>query len=79
MNLNDFLGMGDGDTMTPQQASELNAALAIVSATDIPVERRSDVIDYLVTSLNMNSVLQELVPSLDALVATLQSITQESR
>lgn len=71
--------MDDGDTMTPQQASELNAVLAIASATDIPVERRSDVIDYLVTSLNMNSVLQELVPSLDALVATLQSITQESR
>lgn len=79
MNIEHFLSTGDGKTMTPQQAAELNAALATASTSDIPADRRSDVVNYVLTALNVNSVHPDLVSLLDSLVETLQSpsLTQE--
>ncbi len=72
MKFEQFLSMGNGETMTPQQAHELNQALACAAASDFSQGQRSRIADYIATALNMNSVEADLVPSLDALLLSLQ-------
>jgi len=72
MKVEQFLSMGDGDTMTPQQAHELNQALARAAPCDFSQDQRSRIVDYIATALNMNSVEADLVPPLDALLLSLQ-------
>lgn len=72
MNLEKFLGMPAGHTMTWEQAAELNGALAQVSDLEFTPEQRSRIADYLTTALNLGSVEPGLVPALDALLVLLQ-------
>jgi hypothetical protein len=72
MEITQFLNMSDGDEISPQQAFELNQHLARALVSDIPAEQRNQVADYIATALNMSSVDADLVPALDALLASLQ-------
>ena len=67
--------MQDGEIMTAAQAEKLNKELATISVNDIAVVDRPKIADYLATALNLNSVDESLVDSLDSL---LQCIQEES-
>jgi len=75
MNTDQFLSMQDGEIMTAAQAEKLNKELATISVNDIAVVDRQKIADYLATALNLNSVDESLVDSLDSL---LQCIQEES-
>jgi len=75
MNIDQFLSMQDDEIMTAAQAEKLNKELATISVNDIAVEDRPKIADYLATALNLNSVDESLVDSLDSL---LQYIQEES-
>lgn len=75
MNTDQFLSMQDGEIMTAAQAEKLNKELATISVNDIAVVDRQKIADYLATALNLNSVDESLVDSLNSL---LQCIQEES-
>lgn len=75
MNIDQFLSMQDGEIMTAAQAEKLNKELATISVNDIAVVDRPKIADYLAIALNLNSVDESLVDSLDSL---LQCIQEES-
>jgi len=70
MNLNQFCELPD--TISPEQAQELNQELSTKSLEDIPEKCRADVEKYLCDQLNLNAVKPELVALLDALVREIQ-------
>lgn len=72
MNIDQFLSMQDDEVMTATQADKLNKELAEISASDIALVDRPQIADYLVTVLNLNSVDEFLVGSLDSLLESIQ-------
>lgn len=72
MEVEQFLNMCGGATMSQQQACELNRALTCAKASDFSQDQRSKVASYLATALNIDSVEPNLAPSLDALLLSLQ-------
>lgn len=72
MNIDQFLSMQDDEVMTATQADKLNKELAEISASDIALVDRPQIADYLVTVLNLNSVDEFLVDSLDSLLESIQ-------
>lgn len=73
MNIEQFVSMDNDETMSSQQANQLNTELSKLSAKDLPASYHGAIIDYLVTALNINSVDQELVGALDSLLESLQN------
>jgi hypothetical protein len=72
MNLEQFIALDEGHTISSQDAQSLNDCLARTSAESIPTDQRGRVADYLATALNMESVSQETVARLESLLGNLQ-------
>ena len=72
MNIDQFLSMQDDEVMTATQADKLNKELAEISASDIALVDKPQIADYLATVLNLNSVDECLVDSLDSLLESIQ-------
>lgn len=77
MNLAQFLKFDDNDKheISRDEAQSLNKDLATKTLSVIPESRRSRVLDYLITALNMNSVEHDIQAKLESLVADLQNDT----
>ncbi|MCJ9691376.1 hypothetical protein MOV76_06980 [Rhizobium sp. PRIMUS64] len=72
MKMLDFLALGDGGQFTSDDAANLNRDLADKSMSDIPAERRQDVLNYLTNAMLHNSVDHDLRPKIEALIADLE-------
>lgn len=72
MKILDFLALGDGEQFTSDDAANLNRDLANKSMSDIPAERRQDVLNYLTNAMLHNSVDHDLGPKIEALIADLE-------
>lgn len=75
MTLEEFLALEDDTVISAAEAQLLNDCLASLTIQDIPVGYRGRVADYLVTSLNMNSVREGIIIKLDSLLRELQTRT----
>lgn len=75
MTLEEFLALQDDAVISAAEAQSLNDFLARLTIQDIPMGDRGRVADYLVISLNMNSVRQEIIFELDSLLHELQTRT----
>lgn len=61
-----------GGGLSPEECQKVNSQLALMDVSDIPEGQLENVIDYLVTALNMNSVSKKDVVALEALLSELQ-------
>ena len=75
MNLEQFLALKNECDISPEDAQSLNNDLAKRSAIEVPVTHRTQVSDYLIAALNMNSVKHEISPKLESLLSELQNHT----
>lgn len=73
MNLEQFLALKNECDISPEDAQSLNNDLAKRSVIEIPVRDRTQVLDYLIASLNMNSVKHDISPKLESLLSELQN------
>ena len=76
MNFDEYMSLNEEHRLSPDDAQELNADLAVRSPSEIPDEHRSKVADYIVAALNMGSIEPRLIPSIEKL---LQGLRQESQ
>lgn len=72
MKMLDFLALSDSGQFTSDDAANLNRDLADKSMSDIPAERRQDVLNYLTNAMLHNSVVHDLRPKIEALIADLE-------
>ena len=63
-----------GGEISPDDAQEINKALAVIDVKDVPEEQYENVKDYLVNALNANSVEQDLVSSLDKVLIEIEKL-----
>lgn len=61
-----------GGGINANECARINKALATTNINDIPTDQLENVKDYLITSLNMNSVEPSLIKDLDKLLELLQ-------
>lgn len=74
MRLQEFLSLGADEAISPAEAQLLNEELSKISAVDIPVNKRTEVSDYLNIALRLNSVRAEIIPKLELLYTELQRL-----
>jgi hypothetical protein len=74
MRLQKFLSLGADEAISPAEAQLLNEELSKISAADIPVNKRTEVSDYLNIALRLNSVRKEIIPKLELLYTELQRL-----
>ena len=72
MNLEKLLSLDGEHNISAEEAQSLNEDLAKISAIDIPIIHRVQIVDYLINALNANSVENEIRPALDLLLSELQ-------
>jgi hypothetical protein len=72
MKLLDFLAVGDDEAFTVEDAANLNRDLASKSLSDIPAERRPDVLNYLTNAMLADSVDHDIRPQIEGLIADLE-------
>lgn len=60
-----------GGTIDANDCARINAVLSTVKASDIPKDQIENVRDYLITSLNMQSVETRLIVNLENLLELL--------
>jgi len=74
MNLKMLLSLESEHTLTAEDCELLNQDLSLKGVIDIPVENREQIKDYLVMTLNMNSVQASIKGKLDTLLTDLQNV-----
>lgn len=74
MNLVKLLSLDPEHTLTADECQLLNHDLSLKSFTDIPVNARNQIEDYLTMALNMNSVEGNIKSKLDDLLVQLQNV-----
>lgn len=73
MKLQDFLRLGDGDHISPDEAAALNRDLAAKKLSDIAPGDRQNVLDYLLSAMAIDSVEYDIREKIDALIMDLQN------
>ena len=74
MNLEQFLALPQKHDVTFDSAQKLNQDLSTKTLSDIPLEKRALVNEYLVNALNMDSVDNGIKSKLDSLLVELQNV-----
>lgn len=64
--------VNNGGDLSPQDCQKINTELSTMKADDIPNEQRENVVDYLISAFNYNSVQPQLARQLDVLLQELQ-------
>ncbi len=72
--ISDLYRIKNGGSLSPDECQQINKLLSKITIDKIPKEQYTNVADYLVTALNIDSVEKDLVPDLDALLLQLQNI-----
>lgn len=62
----------NGGELSPQDCQKINAELSMMKTGDIPNEQRENVVDYLASAFNCQSVQPQLVCQLGVLLQELQ-------
>ncbi len=73
MKLEDFLSLGEGGYISPDEAADLNRELAAKELSDIAPGDRQNVLDYLLSAMAIDSVEYDIREKIDALIMDLQS------
>lgn len=74
MNLEQFLALPQEHEIAVDAVQKLNQGLSAKTISDIALEKRALVNEYLVSALNMNSVDNAIKSKLDALLVELQNV-----
>ncbi len=74
MNLEQFLALPQKYEISAESVQNLNQDLSTKTINDIPVEKRALVNEYLVNTLNMNSVDTSVKDKLSSLLIELQNV-----
>ena len=77
MRISEFLAREGEFEISPEDAQELNRNLSGLSASDIPLEKVDQVLDYLILALNMDSVDTTIRAKIDKLTTDLQEIRSQ--
>lgn len=77
MRLSEFLTLEGEFEIPPEDAQGLNRNLSDLSASDIPLEKIDQVLDYLILALNMDSVDTTIRARIDKLTTDLQEIRSQ--
>jgi len=72
--IDELYNVKNGGDLSHKLCTKINKALSDIKLDDIPKDQHENVADYLVNSLNHESVDKELVPALDKLLSQLQKI-----
>lgn len=73
MTLLDFLNLGEGGVISASDAADLNRELATKTLSDIAPDDRQNVLDYLLSAMQMDSVDHDIRGKIDALINDLQA------
>lgn len=76
MSISKSYSVRDGGYLSPLDCENINLVLSGMSISDIPKEQLTNVMDYLVVTLNNNSVDHSLISKLDMLLEALQSAVE---
>ncbi|MBV1950971.1 hypothetical protein [Idiomarina piscisalsi] len=76
MSISKLYSVRDGGYLSPLDCENINLVLSGMSISDIPKEQLTNVMDYLVVTLNNNSVDHSLISKLDMLLEALQSAVE---
>lgn len=77
MRFPEFLALEGEFEISPEDAQALNQNLSYLSASDIPLEKVDQVLDYLILALNMDSVDTTIRARIDKLTTDLQEIRSQ--
>lgn len=77
MRISEFLALEGEFEISPEDAQGLNRNLSDLSASDIPLEKVDQVLDYLIVALNMDSVDTTIRARIDKLTTDLQDIRSQ--
>ena len=79
MSLDKLYKIIDGGDLSPEDCREINACLAKIDIGDIPDTQIENVRDYLLLSLNMNSVELEIKNTLEELLHKLEAYISNTK
>ena len=77
MRISEFLALEGEFEISPEDAQGLNRNLSDLSASDIPLEKVDQVLDYLIVALNMDSIDTKIKARIDKLTTDLQEFRSQ--
>lgn len=77
MRISEFLTLEGEFEISPEDAQALNRNLSDLSASNIPLEKVDQVLDYLIVALNMDSIDTKIKARIDKLTTDLQEFRSQ--
>ncbi len=74
MQIFEFLALDGEFHISAEEAQKLNLNLSEIPASDIPKDKRDQVLDYLIAALNMDSVEPNSKHQIEKLVSDFQDM-----